>query len=149
MKKKNALNEDYVISVLARIERDDDAPEKVDFVTRGSFVHRGSSYYITYQETEAIGYAGCVCTVKVSEDGSRVSLIRFGNPSSTLLVEKGRRNLCHYETPYGGLTLGVTADEIDSGLSDKGGRLQLSYLLDLNSTPMSRNSMDITVRHVN
>ncbi len=40
--------------------------------------------------------------------------------------KKGRRNLCHYETGFGSMTLGVTADEIDCQLTEKGGTARFS-----------------------
>ena len=59
-----------------------------------------------------------------------MALLRFGPQASQLIIEKGRRNLCHYETGYGSVTLGVTADGIECGLSPKGGSARFSYLLD-------------------
>ena len=68
----------------------------------------------------------------------------------TLLIEKGKRNLCHYETGYGSMTLGVTADEIECGLTEKGGTAKFGYLLDANSAELvSRNRLEVTVTHVN
>ena len=38
-----------------------------------------------------------------------VSMTRFGKTSSQLIIEKGIRHLCHYETGYGSISLGVAA----------------------------------------
>lgn len=46
--------------------------ERIQLKTRGSFLRRGNSFFITYEETEATGYAGCTTTVKVAADESRV-----------------------------------------------------------------------------
>ena len=154
------LKEDYIIRIKSRIEQRVEEPaemgEKEEFVelmTRGEFTLRGSSYYITYKETEATGYEGCTTTLKIAADGSRVAMLRFGKnggASTQLLIEKGRRNLCHYETGYGSLTLGVTADEILCDLTEKGGTVRFAYLLDADSAEMvSRNRLEVTVTHVN
>ena len=52
------LKEDYIIRIKSRIEQHVEEPaegeEKEEFVelmTRGQFVHKGGSYYITYKET--------------------------------------------------------------------------------------------------
>ena len=122
-------------------------------MTRGEFTLLGSSYYITYKETETTGYEGCTTTLKIAADGSRVAMLRFGKnggAGTQLLIEKGRRNLCHYETGYGSLTLGVTADEILCDLTEKGGTVRFAYLLDADSAEMvSRNRLEVTVTHVN
>ena len=155
-----SLKENYIIRIKSRIEQRMDetaaAEENEEFVelmTRGSFVQKGSSYYITYKETETTGYEGCTTTLKIAADSSRVAMLRFGKAGGAgtqLQIEKGRRNLCHYETGYGSMTLGVTADEIDCQLTEKGGVARFSYLLDADSAELvSRNRLEVTVTHVN
>ena len=154
------MKEDYIIRIKSRIEQRMDetaaAEENEEFVelmTRGSFVLKGGRYYITYKETETTGYEGCTTTLKISADGSRVAMLRFGKgggAGTQLLIEKGRRNLCHYETGYGSMTLGVTADEIHCQLTEKGGVVRFGYLLDANRADLvSRNRLEVTVTHVN
>ncbi len=94
------LKEDYIIRIKSRIEQRLDEPveeeEKEEFVelmTRGQFVQKGGSYYITYKETETTGYEGCTTTLKIAADGSRVAMLRFGKgggAGTQLLIEKGR-----------------------------------------------------------
>ena len=154
------MKEDYIIRIKSRIEQRLDEPaaeeEKEEFVelmTRGSLVLKGGSYYVTYRETETTGYEGCTTTLKIAADGSRVAMLRFGKgggAGTQLLIEKGRRNLCHYETGFGSMTLGVTADEIDCQLTEKGGTARFAYLLDADSAELvSRNRLEVTVTHVN
>lgn len=150
------LKEDYFIRIKSRIEPPGDAgggePECIELLTRGSCALRGGSYYISYRETQATGYDGCVTTLKIAADSSRVAILRFGqgDNSTQLLVEKGRRSLSHYETGYGSVTLGVTADEIACNLTEKGGTARFSYLLDADSAELvSRNDLEITVTHIN
>ena len=84
--------------------------------------------------------------MKVAEDASKVSMLRFGKQTSQLVVEKGTRHLCHYETAYGAISLGVSADEIEHGLDENGGRLKFSYTLDSGAESfISRNLVDIKV----
>ena len=147
------LKEDYIIRIKSRIEQHIDEPmedeEKEEFVelmTRGQFVQKGGSYYITYKETETTGYEGCTTTVKVADDARKVSMLRFGKQSSQLIIEKGTRHLCHYETGYGSISLGVAADVIEQRLDENGGSLKFSYTLDSGAENfISRNLVDITV----
>ena len=134
-------------------EADEEKEEFVELMTRGQFVQKGGSYYITYKETETTGYEGCTTTLKIAVDGSRVVMLRFGKNGGVgtqLQIEKGKRNLCHYETGFGSMTLGVTADEIVNELTEKGGTVRFAYLLDANSADLvSRNRLEVTVTHVN
>ena len=131
------MKEDYLITIHGTMEQDGES-DSVKLMTRGSFVKRNGSFFISYKETEATGYAGCVTTVKV-EDSHKVSM----------LIEKGRRHVCHYETGHGSLSLGVAADEIHSRLSDEGGTVRFSYLLDMDTAAVSRNIVNITVKPAN
>ena len=96
-----AHNEDYRIlirSVSEQFEHTEPLPaeetDKIELMTYGSFLKKAGSYYISYKETETIGFAGCTTTIKIAEDGSRVALLRFGRANSQLLIERDRRNLC-------------------------------------------------------
>lgn len=139
------MEENYLITIKGTMEQDGER-ESVELMTRGKFVRRGSSYFIAYEETEATGYAGCTTTVKATTDAREVVMTRFGKVPSQLVIEKGVRHICHYETGFGSVSLGVAADVIELDLTDAGGRLQFSYTLDSGGENfISRNLVDITV----
>ena len=140
------MNEDFLIRIDGRMEQGGET-DSVELMTRGSFVRRGGSFFITYKESETTGYAGCTTTVKVAENAQKVTMLRFGPAASQLVIEKGTRHLCHYETGYGSMTPGVAADEIESRLSDEGGQVKFSYTLDADQDiVLSRNLVTITVK---
>ena len=140
------MNEDFLIRIDGRMEQGDES-DTVQLMTRGSFVFRGGSFFISYKESQTTGYEGCTTTVKVAKDESKVSLTRFGPAAGQLVVEKGTRHLCHYDTGYGAMTLGVAADEIHSRLTDEGGEVEFSYTLDSDqNTILSRNLVKISVK---
>ena len=146
------MEENYLITIKGTMEQRGDT-DTVELMTRGSLVHKDGAYYIVYKETETTGYEGCTTTVKVAEDARKVSMLRFGKQSSRseehtsqLIIEKGTRHLCHYETGYGSISLGVAADVIEQRLDENGGRLKFSYTLDSGAENfISRNLVDITV----
>ena len=137
------MEENYLITIKGTMEQRGDT-DTVELMTRGSLVHKDGAYYIVYKETETTGYEGCTTTVKVAEDARKVSMLRFGKQSSQLIIEKGTRHLCHYETGYGSISLGVAADVIEQRLDENGGRLKFSYTLDSGAESfISRNLVDI------
>ena len=140
-----SLQEDYLIKVEGSQEADG-VCDTVSLVTRGDFIQRDHAYYIIYKETEATGSAGCTTTVRIKDDSQQVSMLRFGSAPSQLVLEKGVRHICHYETGHGALSLGLSADEIICELSNEGGQLYFSYLLDVGEESYSRNTVHITVR---
>lgn len=138
------MDQSYLICIDGAMEQDGES-DRIQLKTRGSFVRRGGSFFITYEESETTGYAGCVTTVKVAEDGQRVAMLRYGRAASQLIIEKGVRHVCHYDTGVGALSLGVAADEIEQHLSDEGGEVRFSYTLDSGTQELSRNLVKITV----
>ena len=139
------MEENYLITVKGTLEQNG-STETVELMTRGALVRKDSGWYIAYRETEATGYDGCTTTVRVTSDDHMVTMTRFGPASSQLVIEKGTRHLCHYETGFGAVSLGVAADVIHHELTEDGGRLQFSYTLDSGAENfISRNLVDITV----
>ena len=135
------MEEKYLITIKGTMEQRGDT-DTVEPMTRGSLVHKDGAYYIVYKETETT----CTTTVKGADDARKVSMLRYGKQTSQLIIEKGTRHLCHYETGYGAVSLGVAADVIEHALSEEGGKLKFSYTLDSGAENfISRNLVDITV----
>lgn len=152
------MKEDFIIRIKSRSEQFEHAQpvrveegDRIELMTYGSFVKKGDTYYITYKETQTIGFEGCTTTIKIAADGSRVAMLRFGPASAQLIIERDRRNICYYETEVGSLTLGVTGDGIECGLTEKGGTAKFSYLLDADDpiSVINRNTLEISVQKPN
>lgn len=138
------MKDDYLINIEGEMEQDGEM-DTVHLMTKGSYLQKDGSFYISYQETEATGYEGNVTTVKV-DNGDRVSMLRFGSMPSQLVIELGRRHVCHYDSGYGVMNLGVAADEIKNHLTDGGGDITFSYTLDSGDIAISHNKVKITVQ---
>ena len=125
--------------------------DRIEIMTYGSFLKKGDTYYIPYKETQTIGFEGCTTTIKIAADGSRVAMLRFGPASAQIIIERDRRNICYYETEVGSLTLGVTGDGIECGLTEKGGTAKFSYLLDADDpiSVINRTTLEISVQKPN
>ena len=141
------MEEKYLINIEGTMETEGDV-DTVSLLTRGSFEHCDNSFFITYRETMATGYEGNTTTVKVDSDNC-VSMLRGGTAPSTLVIELGRRHVCHYDSGAASLSLGVAADEINNCLTDKGGEITFSYMLDTGNMHLSRNKVKITVQEAN
>lgn len=142
------MKEKYLIRIEGEMEQSGEH-DKVDLLTRGSFHKRGGNFFIRYHESEATGYEGNTTTVKVETGGGKVYMLRNGTMPSQLVIELGRRHVCHYDSGYGVLSLGVAADVIESHLTEAGGNLMFSYTLDSGEAQISHNRVTITVQEAN
>ena len=137
------MRENVLIQIKG-IQYYDSENEVVELTTMGSFYKRRGVYYISYDESEATGFDGSRTTLKV-EDSSRVTMQRSGASRSQLIIEKGTRHQCHYDTGYGAMIMGVSGNKIVSTLGDGGGSLNFKYTLDFNASMASQNEVFIDV----
>ena len=139
------MEENFLISILGKQMLDGKKGE-IELTTRGSYVDKGHCRYISYREyDEDNPHAKILSSLKVEGD-NKVTLIRTGSLNSRLVLEKGQRHLCHYDTGYGSMMVGVFASNIINNLTDNGGSLEISYSLDINAGLTSMNQIFINVK---
>ncbi len=138
------MKKDVLIEIKGVYKQDGDE-DQVELFTTGSYYKRNGHYYIAYDESEATGFDGTHTVFKV-EDSDRVTLQRTGSSKSQLIVERGVRHQCHYDTGYGPMMIGVSGDRVVSTLGEHGGQLEFAYSLDVNTLLASENSVYVSVR---
>ena len=74
---------------------------------------------------------------------------RKGAYNSCMVIEKGIRNNCFYQTPHGELSLGIFGEKVFSRLNNNGGEISMKYTIDTGSQMLSRNNVNISIREVN
>jgi len=116
----------------------------IEFLTEGKFYKKGEIYYVTYKESELTGLDGTTTTFKIQPD--IITLHRFGEVSSTLYFEQGKRHISTYMTQEGILTVGVYTKKLHIDLDDHGGEVFVEYSVDLDSSMMSENDFLLKIK---
>ncbi len=127
------------------IQHDGSDQNETEVITEGSFRKIKSGYELCYEDTDATGYEGSKTVLKVL-DGSRIELLRSGAFSSELYIERGKKNFSLYGTPFGEMKIGVLAKNVESLLTDIGGKVKASYVIDINSTLLGDYDLEIDVK---
>lgn len=83
-------------------------------------------------------------TITVFENDT-VSIVRNGQFSSEMMVEKGKRHHTFYKTPYGELMMGIYGNQVDFSRDETGAVLKMRYSLDFNNGFVSENTMIIYI----
>ncbi|MBO5852971.1 MAG: DUF1934 domain-containing protein [Clostridia bacterium] len=117
------------------------------FTTNGTLSYENSVLTLCYDESEMIGAKG-VSTQLVLENGNKMTLIRRGGMESRMTVEKGRRHSCLYNTPEGDFVIGIFGEELMFETNKRGGKIYMSYTLDVNSGLLSKNIMEIKFEEI-
>ena len=76
-----------------------------------------NGYELSYEEPAA-EMEGCVTTLLI-EDGGLVTMTRNGAYTTQMVMERGRRHVCHYATPFGDMLLGIFAKKVESSYSPR------------------------------
>lgn len=133
----------YIVTIKDTHEQDGES-FTAEFTSACEYLKDGENCTISYTEKGG-ELDGSVVTIRVC-DTKTVEITRFGEYSTRLTVEKGRRHTCIYDTPLGELSMGVYADEVSPEIYENGALLRLKYTLDFNSGLVSVNTMKITVK---
>lgn len=143
------IPEDYNISITGRQEYDEadgvDAGEIV-LKTTGTYSERGDVRFIAYNEYDLDDPKLHYTSVLKLEPGC-LTLSRSGS-STRLVLEKGQRHLCLYDTGFATMSVGVFTSRLEHDLSPKGGRLHVEYTLDIDSNLSSRNELTIELNRI-
>ncbi len=138
------LKENYKITIKDKHHIDGEKAESTIQVF-GDLVLSDDGYTISYTE-HAGAFAGCVTSIKVTNDPNTLYLSRAGSYATDLLLEPRKRHSCQYDTPFGSILMGVYAYKIDSDMKSSGGELDFAYCLDVDGGTVSENELKISVQ---
>jgi uncharacterized beta-barrel protein YwiB (DUF1934 family) len=90
------------------------------------------------------GMEGTTTTFQVQKDN--VILTRTGAVESRMVFEKGKKDVSLYNMGYGAMTIGIKARRLKNELGPEGGRLEISYGIEIEQQVRGLNSFVIDVR---
>ena len=116
--------------------------ESYEMSTRGIWESDLSGYKISYDEQydELKG-----CHTELHVNGSCVSMVRTGSFNTEMTIEMGKRHNCQYQSPFGSMLIGISAQKGASDITDGKGTLELRYTIDFYGGVASENELIITL----
>ena len=136
------MKKEAVIRIVS-MQRTENGDNKGEMTVTGSLTLEDNKSIIEYIENnEETGPEETTITVT---DNSIVSIVRKGQFSSEMMVEKNTRHHTLYSTPYGELTMGIYGNQVDWSADSNGGVLKMRYSLDFNNGFVSENTMIIYI----
>lgn len=123
----------------------DNDEEVVELKTLGTYAFKNDKYYIFYDEISEDGGK----TETMLKVGENIAVLKkSGTTDSRMVIEVGRRNSSVYATPMGEFFMDIYGEQVKSTLTENGGTISLIYSLNMNTTPIGRNRIEITVKEV-
>ncbi len=138
------MQENYEITIIGRQTIEHETGEiKVD--TLGDYNERNGIKYISYTEyDDGVPCVGHRKILKIEPTGT-VTMMSPGTPTR-LILERGRRHKCMYDTGAGLLSLGIFTQTLKHDLSPEGGELHIRYTLDLDAHLSSENEILVRLK---
>ena len=139
------MNDNYLINVIGT-QTVDGETDSIEVITSGDYTREeNGNVTVVYPEfSEETPTTRTDTTVTLR--GRTLTIERKGPMSSRLILEKGKRHQCLYETPMGQMFIGIYTDSIRVTASDHGADIRASYQLDFNQHAVSNNEFHITVK---
>lgn len=140
MKKEVLLN-------IKGIQGIDDDKETIEFSTVGSMETDLTGTHFYYDESQILKAGSIKTALNILNDGS-VILERSGDITTRLVLEKQKRNSCHYNTPFGEMMIGIYCNCLEVDLNGATGRVFMDYSIDSNFREISKNEVTINIKEV-
>ena len=141
------MKQEVLITLRGTQTVDNDPPQTVELVTRGTMTGRNGKFAISYVETELTGNAGVVSTFLVFNP-QRVVLTREGPIKSRMVFVEGMKDESLYDLGFGALLLGISTRKVEVDLHDNGGRLFIDYTVEIEQAQTTRNSYELLIKPV-
>lgn len=132
-----------LLSITGLTGTDDDG-ENVELITAAKYSYCNKKASVEYMESELTGMSGTMTHIFVEPD--EVLVTRTGTVNMHMRFRRGGKHYFSYETPFGSMTMGLSTQSIKNDLDEQGGRLEVNYLMDMDSTMPTRNKFIIQIK---
>jgi uncharacterized beta-barrel protein YwiB (DUF1934 family) len=140
------LRKDMLLTFKSSVVAPFEESDNIEFITPAQFVKKNGKYYITFEDLKEYGNEATKSTLKVEDE--KVTLLRYGGNNTQFIFEQGKKHTGHYETPFGGFSVGVFSDSLDVNLHDNGGNMDVSYGIYFEDMISHYNKLSINLREL-
>lgn len=137
---------DVIISIkgLQGYGEDNDA---IELVTDGKYGYSDEQCKLIYMESELTGLEGTKTSFTI--EPTSMVLEREGTLNSRMVFEQGKKHTFLYDTPFGAATMAVDTKRVFTKLDERGGDMEVDYIINLEHAAVGRNKLRINVREIN
>lgn len=133
-----------ILSIQGRQSYAGQDPEVIRLDTEGTMEFRDGGWDITYEESELTGLAGVTTTFRV--EPGKVSLVRTGKLSSTMIFQEGIPHDSLYQMDFGALMITVKATRLFYDIVEDGGCIDLIYHIVIEDTEAGEVDYHLDIR---
>ena len=139
------MKKEALITITGKQNYGDDN-DKIEMTTVGTIEETDDCYIIRYNEEQDPPQRPIRATLHISKDEQKVEMLKAGAYGSLLIIERSKRNLCNYGTPYGDMLMGIDGRTIENNYGEEEGTFLFGYDIDINGAVSSRNEVTINFK---
>lgn len=140
------MEKQVLITVDSKMDDMSGRNDTMSLVTEGKLSVENDEYVLSYEESQITGLDGTTTIIRASNDS--VTVIRHGSVSTMMLFEVGKTHLTDYQTQYGSVMLGITAQKVNVDMNENGGRIDVDYIVEYNQAYGGRNSISVKIQEM-
>lgn len=106
-------------------------PTRIEQISEGQLFKDGDDWSLTYKEARDSGLDETFTTILMRADGA-VSMDRIGDNQMKMEFVEGKKHIARMDTPHGALDIGILTNRVKIDINENGGKLALSYIVNLN-----------------
>ena len=138
------MSKPVILSIQGRQTYAGQEPEVIRLDTEGFMEFRNGGWDITYEESELTGLSGVTTTFRVEPE--KVTLLRTGALSSTMVFQEGVAHDSLYRMEFGTLMISVKATRVFFDLVEDGGSIDLVYSIVIENTEAGTIDYHLDIR---
>lgn len=137
------MEKPVIISIRGTQASEPGQEDVMELVTQGTLSGQEGDFSLSYRESELTGLEGTTTTFHIEKD--QITLIREGTLSSEMIFQVGKKHFSPYQTPFGGIILGVNTQKAFSDMTETGGSISIRYIMEVENERVGENSFEIQV----
>ncbi len=137
------MEKPVIISIRGTQASEPGQEDVMELVTQGTLAGQEGDFSLSYRESELTGLEGTTTTFRIEKD--QITLTREGTLNSVMIFREGKKHFSPYETPYGGIILGVNTQKAFSDMTETGGSISIRYIMEVENERVGENTFEIHV----
>lgn len=138
------MTKDVIISIRGLQLMENSGEDVIETVQQGEYYFRNGSHFLLFDEYME-GFRDPVRTL-LRFKKKELTLTKRGSLNVQMVFEENKKNLSHYQTPYGMILIGLDTDRVEYEAGEHELHLEVDYVLETNYQYVANCHIVVDVR---
>lgn len=125
-------------------EEEQTEDEPIEILSPATYYYKNGKHYVIYDELVE-GMPGSIKN-KIRISDGLLEITKSGLTNTRMVFEKDKINMTEYETPYGGLLVGIYTRNMQVDVQEREIGVSVSYALDVNGEKVADCDIRMNIR---